>query len=102
MGRAARARATGPTPAAAAPAPVFRLKPEDYWELRSRIRDVEAVELDLMKERAAGLARLEAAKQTCRALLARLTTAYALPDTTFTWNDDRHELIPEPVATKES
>lgn len=95
MGREARARATTKRPkAASTPAPI-KLDAADYWEMRSRTRDVEAVEYDLLRERQAGLQRLEAAKSKFREVFARLAKKYQLPEAGYGWNDETLELIPQ-------
>lgn len=82
---------------AAAP---IRLEAADYWELRSRIRDIESVEYDLLKERQAGLKRLEDARALCAAVLDRLSKKYTLPELmAFGWNDATHELTPQTPPT---
>jgi hypothetical protein len=105
MGRAARERAS--TKRETKKTAGIRIEPTDYWELRTRIRDIEAIEFDLLKQRQAGLERLEAAKRACEATVARLATKYSLPAAPFAfkWNDERLELLPQlpptsPTAVK--
>ncbi len=70
------------------------LTPADYWELRARLRDVEAVKLDLLKQRLEGERRLSEARAAAGVCEARVRAKYALPDVEFGWNDETLELIP--------
>lgn len=67
-----------------------KLPPAAYWEIRARIRDVEAVEYELLQQRLAGQRRLADAKAAVNACLDR----WGVPDTSFNWNDDTQELTP--------
>ena len=89
MGREARAQA------AATPAPVI-LDKGDYFELRAAIRDVEAVELDLLKAQRVFDQRLTAAVRTRGEVFARLAQQYHFdPSLTYRWDDQARSLIVE-------
>lgn len=72
------------------------LPPADYWELRARIRDVEAVELDARKAAEQFKAKTAAALAARQACFERLVTAHGLDGTTtYGWDDATCALIPD-------
>lgn len=71
-----------------------QLSKEDYYELRTRIRDVEAVEFDAMKAAQEFNRLMVEATQRRNATFEALATRYALDaKATYRWDDANCELI---------
>lgn len=66
----------------------------EYFQLRTAIRDVEAIELDAMKAAQSFHQQMAAAKARCNALFVELAKAHGFDASdTFGWDDATCELI---------
>jgi hypothetical protein len=72
----------------------YKLSKEDYYELRTRIRDVEAVELDALKATREFEKLHHEALQRRNTTFDEMTQRYDLdPKATYRWDDKTCELI---------
>jgi hypothetical protein len=72
-----------------------KLEKSDYFELRAKIRDVEAVELDAMKAAQVFSQRRAAAVQVRNAVFESLAKQHGFdPTLEYGWDDATCELIP--------
>jgi hypothetical protein len=71
----------------------------DYWELRARQRDVQAVELELLQQRLEGQQRLVAAQRASETCLRALLTKYAIPaGAGLRWDDATRSITVTPAT----
>jgi hypothetical protein len=72
-----------------------KLPSGDYWQFRSSLNEVNAIELEAVKAAAAYRQRIAAAEQKTRELFARLGKAHGFdPQKHYGWDDATCELIP--------
>jgi|SRR6185436_4221773 len=100
--RAVKARAKRVAEAKAEPCPSrVKLERGDYYELRTRIRDVEAVELDAKKAAEAFARRMTEAEQASNATFIKLAKQYGFcSQKTWGWDDATCELVEKPPQEK--
>jgi hypothetical protein len=80
--------------------PPIVLPKGDYYELRAKVRDIEAIELDMFKAAQRFREQIDAARKTFNDRLVAISTEHGFdPAGTYRWDDATCALIPQ-GATK--